>query len=403
MCQDSNRVRSGQPIRRCLLSIEALAKTDDKGESPGDGYGLEESSEEDWGYRMKVFISSVQTEFAREREMLGDYLSGDPLLRRFFETFIFERDVPAADRRPDEVYLEKVAQCDLYIGLFGREYGSENADCFSPTHLEYNEATNRGKTRLIFVKGADDEGKHPKMQRLIREAGSQLVRRRFNKPAELQAAVYASLVDYLEVTGNLNRAPWDARAARRATLDDLDMEAITSFVRHARKARGFPLPVTAEIKEVLTHLDLLDNGVPTNAATLLFGKYPQRFAITSQVKCAHFHGTEVAKPIPSHQEYKGTAFALVDQAIDFVMSKINLSVGTRAHGPQAPVKYEIPRDVVAEAIAKGGLEAVQYNIALEQVKGISRIAGGQGTQTIVVPADAVDAFGKAFAMLKGRG
>lgn len=58
--------------------------------------------------------------------------------------------------------------------------------------------------------------------------------------------------------------------------------------------------------------------------------------------------------------------------------------------------------VVAEAIAKGGLEAVQYNIALEQVKGISQIASGQGTQTIVVPADAADAFGKAFQMLKGR-
>ena len=32
------------------------------------------------------------------------------------------------------------------------------------------------------------------------------------------------------------------------------------------------------------------------------------------------------------------------------MSKINLSVGTREHGPQAPVEYEIPREVVAEAI-----------------------------------------------------
>ncbi len=32
------------------------------------------------------------------------------------------------------------------------------------------------------------------------------------------------------------------------------------------------------------------------------------------------------------------------------MSKINLSVGTRVQGPQAPVEYEIPRDVVAEAI-----------------------------------------------------
>jgi len=59
--------------------------------------------------------------------------------------------------------------------------------------------------------------------------------------------------------------------------------------------------------------------------------------------------------------------------------------------------------VVAEAIAKGGLEAVQYNIALEQVKGISQMASSQGTQTIVVPADAADAFGKAFQMLKGRG
>jgi regulator of protease activity HflC (stomatin/prohibitin superfamily) len=58
--------------------------------------------------------------------------------------------------------------------------------------------------------------------------------------------------------------------------------------------------------------------------------------------------------------------------------------------------------VVAEAIAKGGLEAVQYNIALEQVKAIAQVAQGQGSQTIVVPADAVDAFGKAFQMLRGR-
>lgn len=58
--------------------------------------------------------------------------------------------------------------------------------------------------------------------------------------------------------------------------------------------------------------------------------------------------------------------------------------------------------VVAEAIAKGGLEAVQYNIALEQVKAIGGMASSQGNQTIVVPADAVDAFGKAFQMLRGR-
>jgi regulator of protease activity HflC (stomatin/prohibitin superfamily) len=58
---------------------------------------------------------------------------------------------------------------------------------------------------------------------------------------------------------------------------------------------------------------------------------------------------------------------------------------------------------VAEAIAENGLEAAQYQIALKQVEALGQIAQGSGSQTIVVPADAVDAFGKAFQMLKGRG
>ena len=50
---------------------------------------------------IRIFISSAQREFARERKQLRDYLRGDPLMRRFFEVFLFE-DVPASDRRPDE-------------------------------------------------------------------------------------------------------------------------------------------------------------------------------------------------------------------------------------------------------------------------------------------------------------
>jgi len=102
--------------------------------------------------------------------------------------------------------------------------------------------------------------------------------------------------------------------------------------------------------QVLTHLNLLDKGRPSNASVLLFGKQPQRFLISSEVKCAHFHGTEIVKPIPSYQVYKGTVFELVDQAVDFVMSKIDLAVGTRALSVQAPVAYEIPLEVVREAV-----------------------------------------------------
>ncbi|MCR1343702.1 DUF4062 domain-containing protein, partial [Acidithiobacillus ferrooxidans] len=299
---------------------------------------------------MRIFISSVQKEFAAERKALAEYLSGDPLLRRFFETFLFERDVPASDRRPDAVYLDEVRNCDLYLGLFGDDYGWENKDGLSPTHLELNEATRQGKTRLIFVKGADDDAKHPKMRALIRDAGDTLVRRRFNSSEELVAAVYASLVRILEERELIRLGPFDATFCRNATLDDLDQDKITRFLGLARRGRNFLLPEDTPPHEVLTHLNLLDKGRPTHAAILLFAKQPQRFLITSEVKCAHFHGYEVAKPIPSYQVYKGTVFDLVDQAKDFVLSKIDLWVGTREHGTQAPTKYEIPQEVVAEAI-----------------------------------------------------
>lgn len=118
----------------------------------------------------------------------------------------------------------------------------------------------------------------------------------------------------------------------------------------ARRARGFPLAEDTSPQDVLEHLHLLRQGLPTHAALLLFGIAPQRFLIASEIKCAHFHGTEVRKPIPSYQVYKGTVFELVDQAVDFVLSKINLAVGTRAESTQAPVAYEIPPEVVREAI-----------------------------------------------------
>jgi ATP-dependent DNA helicase RecG len=299
--------------------------------------------------QIRIFISSVQKEFAKERATLRDYLQSDPLLRRFFVVFIFE-DVPATDRQADDVYLREVRQCDIYVGLFGREYGIEDKKGLSPTHREFNLATRLGKHRLIFVKGADDKDKTPKMQALIRKAGSQVIRRRFATVSELIAALYASLVEYLEEKDLIRTGPFDASFCRNAEINDLDEGKIISFLSLARRSRGFPLPEDATPLEVLTHLNMLDKGRPSNASILLFGKQPQRFLISSEVKCAHFHGTEVTKPIPSYQVYKGTVFELVDRAVDFVMSRIDLAVGTRALSTQAPVAYEIPLEVVREAI-----------------------------------------------------
>lgn len=57
--------------------------------------------------------------------------------------------------------------------------------------------------------------------------------------------------------------------------------------------------------------------------------------------------------------------------------------------------------VVAVAIAENGLEAAQYQVALKQVEALNKMGAGAGNQTIVLPANAVEAFGDAFKMLRG--
>lgn len=58
--------------------------------------------------------------------------------------------------------------------------------------------------------------------------------------------------------------------------------------------------------------------------------------------------------------------------------------------------------VVAHAIAENGLEAAQYQVALKQVEALTSVGSGEGKQTILLPAHALDAFGDAFNLLKGK-
>ena len=251
-----------------------------------------------------IFISSVQKELVEERRAIKAFVEGDSLLRRFFNVFLFEA-LPASGVRADSAYFDAVDRCAIYVGLFGNDYGFEDAEGISPTEREFNRATQQAKPRLIFVKGTDDKKRHPKMAALVQEAGSQLIRRRFIGIPDLTAALYSSLVDHLEQTGRLRIKPFDASACPGATFRDLSLEKLNIFLSRAQLERGYPLPPGTKLKTALTHLNLIDGEEPSHAAILLFGLNPQRFIITSEIKCMHFHGIEVTKPIPSYQIYKG--------------------------------------------------------------------------------------------------
>jgi len=300
--------------------------------------------------RLKIFISSVQEEFHDIRRVLKAFLLGDAVLRRFIsEVFLFE-ELPAKDRRADQVYLEAVERCDIYMGIFGYEYGYEDKDGVSPTEHEYNHATEHQKTRFIYVWGRDEKKREPKMKQLIRKAGDELIRRRVEDVSALTAEVYASLVDYLDEIGALRIPPFDTSACEGATLKHLSRKRINWFIETARRERGFPLKLKTSTKALLTHLNLLEKGKPTNAAALLFGVNPQRFHRPAETKCVHCHGTEYRRPFASQQIYTGDLFEQVGQARDFVLAKINRTIGTRANSITAPATYELPPDAVGEAI-----------------------------------------------------
>lgn len=323
--------------------------------------------------RSLIFLSSVQKELQAERRALKTYVQQDPLLSRFFEVFLFE-DSPASARRADQVYLEEVARCSLYVGLFGRDYGFEDAAGVSPTEREFDHATALGRDRLVFIWGSDTD-RHPKMKDLVRKASDELVRRRVSTIPELTAALYASLVDRLTQQGLIQAGPYDESPCPAASLANLDAKALSSFVRRARAERQFPLSEDTLPETILTHLHQMAGRLPTRAAILLFAHDPQKFFPAAETRCMHFHGIEITRPVPYYQIFKGNLFDQVDSATNFVLSVINRSVGTRTESSQAPGTYEIPPSVVREAVVNAivhrdyaSAAAVQVSVFADRVE-----------------------------------
>ncbi len=60
-------------------------------------------------------------------------------------------------------------------------------------------------------------------------------------------------------------------------------------------------------------------------------------------------------------------------------------------------------ETVAEAIAKNGLSAAQYHVALKQVEALTTLGDGEGRQTLILPSSLVDSFGDAFKLFKSHG
>jgi ATP-dependent DNA helicase RecG len=138
--------------------------------------------------------------------------------------------------------------------------------------------------------------------------------------------------------------------AKGGKLSDIAPDCIDWFVAEASAKRKFSFETTATPKNVLTELGLLDKNRLLHAALMLFGKKPQRFCPAAIVKCSHYHGTAVTRPIPSQQVLGSTLFEQTDAAADFVLSRLDRTIGDREETTAAEEKLEIPKEAIREII-----------------------------------------------------
>jgi ATP-dependent DNA helicase RecG len=144
--------------------------------------------------------------------------------------------------------------------------------------------------------------------------------------------------------------PFYLTPAKGGKMSDIAPDRIDWFIAEASTKRKFSFESTPTPNYVLTELGLLDKNRLLHAALMLFGKKPQRFCPAAVVKCSHYHGTAVMRPIPSQQVLGNTLFEQADAAADFVLSRIDRTIGEREESTAAEEKLEIPKEAIREII-----------------------------------------------------
>lgn len=114
---------------------------------------------------------------------------------------------------------------------------------------------------------------------------------------------------------------WDDIENERATLDDIDRQAIDFFLRKAVDAGRMPVDSLNETTEkVLSNLNLIGGeGKLRNAVLLLFGKNPAKFFTSVQFRIGRFGRDEA--DLMFQDVVDGNIIQMTDRVIEVLKSK----------------------------------------------------------------------------------
>lgn len=114
---------------------------------------------------------------------------------------------------------------------------------------------------------------------------------------------------------------WEQKAVHEATMDDIDKDAVRSFVRKAvAKQRISPGAAKADILTILKNLKLVDKSNELSlAALLLFGKEPDRYIFNAYLKIGRF--SDLPGDLRFQDIVKGNILEMADTVMEILNSK----------------------------------------------------------------------------------
>ena len=142
---------------------------------------------------------------------------------------------------------------------------------------------------------------------------------------------------------------WDDMVHERATVDDIDREAIDFFLQKGIQAgRINPSEANAPTTTVLQNLGLMDkNGLLKNAALLLFAKNPRQFFTGTEFKIGRFHSNMA--DLISQEMIEGSIIQMADRVVMMLKDKF-LTMPIHYEGLQRIESLEVPEDALREIL-----------------------------------------------------
>ena len=318
---------------------------------------------------MKVFLSSTAKDLSTYREAVSRAilkLDGFELIRM--------EDFGARDSVADEYCRQKVAECDLFVGIVGFCYGSTPKDSrLSYSAQEYEAAVSAELPRLMFLskEGHFYEGYYRESDELWKrqqEFRKRIVKERildyFREPSQLAGIVATAISNWQRETAEIitepdyfrdsfaqissSKNPFDHQVVDEASLSDMDLDRIGRFFTAQRVQRQDDYVAELPMVGKLERMNLLVAGKPTSGALLSFGIDPARWVAGCATRCVVWKGLDRKTGWRDDHDFRGSILEQYENSLAFVLKSLRLG---RQILEGRKERYDLPISAVQEALA----------------------------------------------------